>query len=103
MLIKANVGGNFLNIIQSMYGQVFYCIKLDNGITPAFQSKVGVILFNLYLSDLPQIYLMICVLLLYISLMWLLAALILMSETDGGLKNCLKKLWKVIVTNGNSP
>ena len=58
------IGGNFLNIIESMYKDVYYRIRVDGGLTEEFPSSVGVkqgcvlspILFNLFLSDLPNIF-----------------------------------------------
>jgi hypothetical protein len=41
-LIRANVCGNYLHTIRDMYSEVLYSIKLENGLTPAFSTKVGV-------------------------------------------------------------
>ena len=59
-----NIGGNFLNVIKSMYSRVYFQVKLPNGLTEPFSSIKGVkqgctlspLLFNLFLSDLPVIF-----------------------------------------------
>ena len=58
------VGGNFLNVIDSMYDNVLYRVKIDGYLSPQISSSIGVkqgcvmspILFNLFLSDLPNIF-----------------------------------------------
>jgi hypothetical protein len=53
---------NFLNIMKNIYREVNYCVKLEEGITDKFSSKVGVkqgcilltTLFSLYINDLIQ-------------------------------------------------
>ena len=63
-MVKVGIGGNFMNTIINMYKDVYYCVKLNTGYTPNFNSKFGVkqgcvlspTLFNLYLYDLPDIF-----------------------------------------------
>ena len=63
-LIQTDIGGNFVNIIESLYSSVFYCVKLKEGCTNFFSSKIGVkqgcvlspTLFNIFLRDLPEIF-----------------------------------------------
>jgi hypothetical protein len=96
--INANIGGNFLKTLQNMYNEVFYCIKLENGMTPTFLSNVGVkqgcvlspILFNLFLSDLPSIFDHTCEPIqiddLPLSCMMFADDLILLSKSSTGLQ-----------------
>ena len=63
-MLKMGIGGNFIKVLQSMYSQTKYAVKVDNRISEPFLSSVGVkqccvlspLLFNLYLSDLPCIF-----------------------------------------------
>ncbi len=63
-LLKRGVGGNFLRTLQSLYKEVFYHIKLPEGLTEYVNSSKGVkqgcvlspSLFNLFISDLPAIF-----------------------------------------------
>jgi hypothetical protein len=56
------IKANFLNIMKNMYREVNYCVKLEEGTTDKFSSKVGVkqgyilipTLFSLYINDLIQ-------------------------------------------------
>ena len=62
-LIINDVGGNILNILVSVYGEVRYCVK-PVMVIQSFISNVGVkqgsvlspILFNLFMADLTQIF-----------------------------------------------
>ena len=103
-LIKMDIGGNFLNIIDSMYQNVYYCVKKEGGISGNISSNIGVkqgcvlspLLFNLYLSDLPKIFTNDChpVELSESKISCLMFAddLILLSETAEGLKKCMLNL-----------
>jgi exonuclease III len=114
-LIKLGIGGNMISILQDIYSDVKYSIKLPHGILNAFNSAVGVkqgcvlspLLFNLYLHDLPSIFNDLChpVSLHDSKLSCLMFAddLILLSESAIGLQNCLDCLsnycdkWKLNV------
>ena len=58
-LLTYEIGGNFLTILHRMYSEVFYCVKLQSGISDKIASNVGVkqgcvlspTLFNLFLAD----------------------------------------------------
>lgn len=103
-LLKADIGGNFLKIIQNMYKEVHFQVKLSSGLTESFASKVGVkqgcvlspTLFNLFVSDLPSIFTECCdPVELYdtpISCLMFADDLVLLSQTAAGLQNCLNKL-----------
>jgi len=103
-LLKSGIGGNILNFIQDMYSKVDYCVKISNGVTDTFSSSVGVkqgcvlspTLFNIYLSDLPDIFDESCdpVTLLDTNISCLMFAddIVLFSHTATGLQNSLHKL-----------
>lgn len=63
-LLRHDVGGNFFNILSSIYKDVKYCIKTENGYTESVSSNIGVkqgcvlspILFNLFVADMPEIF-----------------------------------------------
>ena len=87
-----------------MYEDVFYRVKLQDGITETFSTTVGVkqgcvlspTLFNLFISDLPNIFDESCcpVTLFDTSISCLMFAddLVLISQTVTGLQNGLHKL-----------
>ena len=67
MLFKLNrfgISGNFLQVIQSMYSNVQYCVKINSCVTESFTTNIGVKqgcvlspkLFNLYINDIPAIF-----------------------------------------------
>lgn len=103
-LLQADIGGNFLNIIQNMYSDVKYAVKVCDGHSDSFSSSVGVkqgcvlspLLFNLYLRDLPDIFDDTCdpVQLHDITVNCLMYAddLAILSESSRGLQNALNKL-----------
>ena len=103
-LLKMDIGGNFLNIIENMYQNVLYRVKMNGFTSQNITSNVGVkqgcvlspLLFNLYLSDLPRIFTDEChpIHLNDCKLNCLMFAddLILMSESAEGLQKCLDKL-----------
>ena len=101
-MLKMGIGGNFIKVLQSMYSQTKYAVKVDNRISEPFLSSVGVkqgcvlspLLFNLYLSDLPCIFDNSCDLLVWMHCHCLLFAddLLLLSESSQGLNACINRL-----------
>ena len=103
-LLTRDVGGSVLGLLTSMYQKVKYCIKTKHGLTESFLSNIGVkqgcvlspILFNLFLSDLPDIFDATCdpVSLHDLNLNCLLYAddLVLLSESANGLQQSLNRL-----------
>ena len=63
-LQKCGINGHLLRVLQSMYKNDKACIKLGNEITETFPINIGVkqgdnpspTLFNLYLHDLPELF-----------------------------------------------
>ena len=105
-LLQSNIGGNFLAILQNMYTDVQYCVKVNGTHSTPFSSTVGVkqgcvlspILFNLYLSDFPDMFDESCapVSINNKKLNCLMFAddVVLLSESSEGLQNCLNRLSK---------
>jgi exonuclease III len=103
-LLKADIGGNFLGVLQSMYSNVSYSVKVNNQYSENFHSSVGVkqgcvlspLLFSLFMRDLPNIFSKECdpVKLFDIDLSCLMFAddLILFSRSSTGLQNALNNL-----------
>ena len=103
-ILKCDIGGNILNVIQNMYKEVIYHIKLPGGLTEGIPSNLGVkqgcvlspLLFNIFLSDLPDIFDASCdpVTIFDSPYSCLMFAddIILISETSSGLQNSLNKL-----------
>ena len=104
-LVKLGVSSRFITMIESLYSNVYYCVKLNGVISDQFSSNVGVkqgcvlspLLFNLFLSDLPSIFDASCdpVGLLNSNLSCLMFAddLVILSESAKGLQNALDKLY----------
>ena len=103
-LIKVGIGGCFLNTLISMYKSVRYAVKVNGDVYEPFDSQVGVkqgcvmspLLFNLYLSDFPDIFDSTCepVMINNTSVNCLMFAddIVIMSESAQGLQNCLDKV-----------
>lgn len=103
-LLKAEVGGNFLKTLISMYQEVYFHIKLPSGLTETILSNAGVkqgcvlspTLFNFFISDMPEIFDATCdpVTLYDTKLSCLMFAddLALISTSASGLQNSLNKL-----------
>lgn len=103
-LFKYNIKGSFLNILKDMYKEVLFAVKVSDGITDMFQSKIGVkqgcilspTLFSLYINDLSTLFDETCepVTLHNTQLSCLMYAddLVLISQSSVGLQNCLNKL-----------
>jgi hypothetical protein len=114
-LLKAGVGSNFFPILSNLYSSTTYAIKMNDGLSEEFDSNVGIkqgcvlspILFNIFWSDLPNIFDRSCdpVKLFDENITCLMFAddLVLMSDTATGLQSCLSKLesycakWKLTV------
>ena len=67
LLYKLNLNGlsfQFISLIDSMYGELKAAVKLSNGITPFFNSAVGLrhgcnlspLLFNIFVNDIFDIF-----------------------------------------------
>ena len=103
-LVKMGVGGNFLDVIDSMYQNVLYRVKVDGYLSQTISSSIGVkqgcvlspLLFNLFLSDLPEIFSNDChpVELCDLKLNCLMFAddLVLISQSAIGLQKCMNNL-----------
>lgn len=100
---KMGITSKYLNLLNSIYSDVQYSVKLSTGITESFASNVGVkqgcilspLLFNLFMNDLPdtiqdfdpvQLGNSDTNVLMYAD------DLILMSESKEGLQSCLNNL-----------
>ena len=110
------ISNRFINLLYSVYSKTNSSVQLQNGLTPAFPTTVGLkqgcnlspILFTLFINDIGDIFdETSCepAQLADILVNRLLYAddLILVSESRYGLQNCLKKLqtycdkWKLKV------
>ena len=107
-LVNCGFSTKILGILKSLYDNTLSCVKLSGGLTNSFKSSVGVhqgcnlspILFNIFIDDLielfsPSDHSCFPVKLKSVSLNCLLYAddLLLMSETETGIQNCLYKLY----------
>ena len=110
------ISNRFINLLYSMYSKTESNVQLQNGLTRAIPTTIGLkqgcnlspILFNLFINDINDIFDEIScqpAQLAYNRVNSLLYAenLILVSESRFGLRNCLKKLqtycdkWKLKV------
>lgn len=61
-LLKLGIGGQFYNIIDSMYSNTELCVKINESLTNSFQSQTGVRqgdvlspnLFKIFVNDIPK-------------------------------------------------
>ena len=98
------IDGNKLQLLQNMYQQVQYCVKLNGKVSKPFNSSIGVkqgcvlspLLFNMYVSDIPDIFDDAChpvtVNSLTTNSMLFADDLVLLSESAEGIQRCLGKL-----------
>ena len=114
-LILRKFSYRFISLISARYHCITSAVKLSNGITPFFESFVGLrqgcnlspMLFNIFVNDLTEIFDEKCcpVKIGNYNLNCLLCAddLLLLSETENGLKECIARLghyakvWKLFV------
>ena len=106
-LILNGLSFQFISLIDSMYSELKAAVKLSNGITPFFNSAVGLrqgcnlspLLFNIFVNDIFDIFddLKCCPVKLnnkpITSLMYA-DDLLILSETEDGLKKSLQRLGK---------
>ena len=103
-LLSFGVGGNFLSILQNIYDEVYYCVKLDQGISAKVSSNTGVkqgcvmshTQFNLFLANFPDIFYDNCAPITLnnskLNCMIYADDRILMSESASDLQTCLDQL-----------
>lgn len=103
-LCRLNVNGAFLDILKSMYREVLFSVKLQNGLTESFTSKIGVkqgcilspTLFSIYLNDLVDIFDNTCDPVALndklVSCLMYADDLVLVSKSAAGLQTCLDRL-----------
>ena len=61
-LLELGIGGRLFNVKENMYSKSSVCIKLDQGLSPEFETNIGIkqgcvispTLFKLFLNDLPD-------------------------------------------------
>ena len=104
---KYGLSLKFIKLIENMYSNILYAVKLSDRITPFFSSTVGVrqgcnlspMLFNLFINDINKIfedniYDPIHIKDYKVSYLLYADDLLLMSETKSGLIHCLQSLNK---------
>lgn len=107
LFLKLNligINGLFYNILKEMYNNNILSIKIQDKLSPNFISNIGVRqgdtlspnLFKIFINDLPEIFDESCEppILGNISINSLMFAddVVLLSNSETGLKNCLKRL-----------
>ena len=102
-LVRYNMRGNFFNILENMYKNVSFSVKLQDGMTDTFQTSIGVkqgcilspSMFSLYMNDLVDYFDVECdpVDLNGKSVSCVLHAddIVLLSQSAEGLQNVLNK------------
>ena len=106
-LIKYGLSLKYTKLIENMYNNIQYAVKLSDGITPFLSSTMGVrqgcnlspMLFNLLINDINKIfedniYDPIHIKDYNVSCLLYVDDLLLMFETESGLIHCLKSLNK---------
>ena len=106
-LIKYGLSLKFIKLIENMYSNILYAVKLSDGITPFFSSTVGVrrgcnlspMLLNFFINDINKIFednIYDPIQIKDYKVSYLLYAddLLLMSETKSDLIHCLQSLNK---------
>ena len=119
-LIKEEINVELINIIHSMYNETTQQIKVGNKLTKPFNAYRGVrqgcvlspLLFNIYVNDLPRSFDKSCspVMLEDLKINCLMYAddILLLSETEEGLKQCIDKLclynkkWRLNINESKS-
>ena len=115
-LLKMGVDGNFFSILENMYSDVLYSVKLNGRLSEYISSNVGVkqgcvmspLLFNLFLADLPDVFDKHCDPVSIndvtkLSCLMFADDLVLFSESESGLQRCLNQLqvycdkWKLTI------
>ena len=100
-----NINGNFLQIMESMYKEVRFSVKLGNASTPSFTTSVGVkqgcvlspTLFSMYINDMVDIFNdtdchPVCINDQNVSCLLYADDLVIVSESATGLQNAISKL-----------
>ena len=103
-LLKIGISGNFYNTIKNMYRDNYLNVKMQNGFTQSFMSTIGVRqgdtlspdLFKIFINDLPDIFDKDChgvdIGTYHLNCLLYADDVILLSQNEVGLQNCLKKL-----------
>ena len=105
-LLRAKIGGKFLALLRSLYSNISLRVIVNShSLSNAFPSNVGVFqgdnlspnLFNLYINGLIDDFDHSCSPVLlgqkHISCLLYADDLVLLSESQEGLQNCLNKTW----------
>ena len=105
-LLKLGIGSLFYKSLKAMYHHTSLRVKVNDKLTPAFNSNIGVRqgdtispnLFKVFINDLPSIFDNFCdpIILNNLKLNCLMFAddVVLFSESESGLQNALNKLAK---------